>query len=99
MTSDIPRIIEGDDPFRDQIASAQFIAEEPAPNPEREALIKEIYRSVLVLAPTMSPQEVRELFMYKFGAFLESMDGWALFQAKEWVKTLGVRTVETEQEP
>jgi hypothetical protein len=98
MTSDIPKIIEGDDPFHDQIASAQFIVEEPVPNPEREALIKEIYRSVLVLAPAMSPQEIRELFMYKFKAFLESMDGWGIFQAKEWVKTLEARTVETEVE-
>jgi hypothetical protein len=98
MTSDIPRIIEGDDPFHDQIASAQFIAEEPVPNPEREALIKELYRSVLALAPDMTPQEIRELFMYKFGTFLESMDGWGIFQAKEWVKTLEVKIVETEEE-
>ena len=95
--NDIPRIIEGADPFDDQTASLQFLEdEEPTISPEKQALICEIYDLVREKAPEITPIEAYELFIFKFGVSLSQMNGMGLFEAKKWVESLEVQTVTLE---
>lgn len=99
MQSDIPRIIEGADPFDDQTASLQFIEEEqPEISEDKKVLIAEIYDLVREKAPEITPIEAYELFVFKFGVSLPQMNGMGLFEAKKWVERLEAQPVNEEQE-
>jgi len=97
---DVPRIIEGEDPFDDQEFAESVLASEEPPDPETEAkkkkLISLIYLSAKEKAPDATLQEVREMLMYKFGAFPERMDFMGLYEAARWTKTLEARIVNDE---
>ena len=88
-SSDIPRIIEGADPFDDQAASLQFLeSEQEEVSPDKQRLVKEIYALLREKTPDISPVEAREVFIFKFGASLDRMNGFGLFEAKKWVESL-----------
>lgn len=97
--SDIPRIVEGVDPFDDQTASFQFLETESEEiNPDKQQLIKEIYALVRKKVPDISPVDAREMFIFKFGVSLDQMNGMGLFEAKKWVGLLEVRPIVVEGE-
>lgn len=97
--SDIPKIVEGIDPFDDQKASFQFLETESEEiNPDKQQLIKEIYALVRKKVPDISPVDAREMFIFKFGVSLDQMNGMGLFEAKKWVGLLEVRPIVVEGE-
>lgn len=92
--SDIPKIIEGVDPFDDQSASLQFLDDgQEEVNPGKQQLVREIYALVREKAPDISPLEAYEMFIFTFGVSLDRMNGIGLFQARKWVENLVVRSV------
>lgn len=92
--SNIPKIVEGIDPFDDQAASLQFLEDEhEAFNPDKQQLIKKIYALVREKVPDISPVDAREIFIFRFGVALDQMNGMGLFEAKKWVECLVVRPV------
>jgi len=97
---DVPRIIEGEDPFDDQEFAENVLANEEPLDVETEVkkktLISLIYLSVKEKAPDATIQEVREILMYKFGAFPESMNFMGLYEAARWAKTLEARIINNE---
>lgn len=98
--TDIPRITEGVDLFDDQSFAKTVLAGEEPHDVEAEAkkktLIAQIYLSIKEKAPDATLQEVREMLMYKFGAFPESMNFMGLHEAERWAKTLEARIVSDE---
>lgn len=99
MTSNIPKIIEGVDPFDDQSASLEFLVDAPEEiNPDKQRLIKEIYALVREKVPDISPVEAREMFIFSFGVALDQMNGIGLFEAKKWVENLVVQPVTINEE-
>lgn len=97
--SDIPKIIEGIDPFDDQAASLQFLEDETEEvNPNKQQLIKEIYALVREEAPDITPVEAREMFIFKFGVSLDLMNGMGLFEAKKWVEGIVAQPVTISEE-
>jgi len=99
-SSDIPHIIEGQDPFDDQEFADRVLAGEEPLNTETEGkkkeLISQIYLSVKEKAPDATFQEIREIFMYKFGTFLESMNFMGLYEAQRWAKKLEAQEASDE---
>ena len=99
--SDIPRIIEGTDPFDDQTASLQFLEDgHEEVDPDKQQLVKEIYALVREKVPDISPMDAREMFIFKFGVSLDRMNGIGLFESKKWVELLVVQpsTISEEQD-
>ena len=97
--NDIPRIIEGVDPFDDQTASLQFLEDEESTiSPQKQALIREIYALVREKAPDITPTEAYEIFVFKFGVSLPQMNGMGLFEAKKWVESIEAQPPIVEKE-
>ena len=97
-SADIPRIIEGIDPFDDQTASAQFLEEEQEVDEKKKELIREIYALIREKAPDITPTEAYEIFVFKFGVSLSQMNGMGLFEAKKWVENVEARPPIVEKE-
>ena len=93
----IPRIIEGTDPFDEQTASLQYLAEETAPDPKKEDLVRELYGKLMALIPGMTPEQARDEFIFKFGVAPKDMNFMGLYEAKQWVSRLVAQPLAEEE--